>query len=99
MRPLILALALTVAQRPATFFTTPLTLPEMQNKQAVVETGLGSIEIRTITIRDKPPPEPEPFSTETVQQLSMFRATVETSLATFRSSSFLTRRPIMCAIS
>jgi cyclophilin family peptidyl-prolyl cis-trans isomerase len=45
MRVLILVLALAVAQRPATLFTTPLSLAEMQNKQAVVETTLGSFVI------------------------------------------------------
>ncbi|MGE3845138.1 MAG: peptidylprolyl isomerase [Vicinamibacterales bacterium] len=37
------------------------------------------IEITKVTIRDTPPPEPDPFSTETVQQLSTFRAVLETS--------------------
>jgi hypothetical protein len=45
MRVLILAPALAVAQRPATPFTTPLSLADMQNKQAVVETTLGSFVI------------------------------------------------------
>ncbi|MGH9146258.1 MAG: peptidylprolyl isomerase [Vicinamibacterales bacterium] len=45
MRVLIVALALAVAQRPATPFTTPLSLADMQNKQAVVETTLGEFVI------------------------------------------------------
>jgi peptidyl-prolyl cis-trans isomerase B (cyclophilin B) len=45
MRLIILALALVAAQRPATFFTTPLTPADMQNKQAVVETTLGNFVI------------------------------------------------------
>lgn len=37
------------------------------------------IEIRSITIRDTPPPEPLPFSTETPAQLAAYRAVLETS--------------------
>ena len=38
------------------------------------------IEIKTVTIREKPAPVPEPFSTETVEQLSAVRAVIETSM-------------------
>ena len=38
------------------------------------------IEIRTVTIREKPAPVPEPFSTETIEQLRGTRAVLETSL-------------------
>jgi cyclophilin family peptidyl-prolyl cis-trans isomerase len=37
------------------------------------------VEIRSVTIRDTPPPEPEPFSTETVEELARHRAVLETS--------------------
>jgi cyclophilin family peptidyl-prolyl cis-trans isomerase len=37
------------------------------------------IEMRRVTIRDAPPPEPEPFSTETVEELARYRAVLETS--------------------
>ena len=37
------------------------------------------IEITSITLRDTPPPEVEPFSTETVDQLKAHRAVLETS--------------------
>jgi cyclophilin family peptidyl-prolyl cis-trans isomerase len=40
------------------------------------------IEIRTITLRDTPPPEPDPFSTEDAQALARYRAVLETSLGT-----------------
>jgi cyclophilin family peptidyl-prolyl cis-trans isomerase len=40
---------------------------------------LARIEIVSVTIRDTPPPEPEPFSTETVEQLAQYRAVLETS--------------------
>jgi cyclophilin family peptidyl-prolyl cis-trans isomerase len=38
------------------------------------------IAIVSVTIRDTPPPAPEPFSTETVEQLAEYRAVLETSL-------------------
>jgi peptidyl-prolyl cis-trans isomerase B (cyclophilin B) len=38
------------------------------------------IEIRKVTIRDKPPAVPEPFASETVEQLSERRVVLETSL-------------------
>ena len=37
------------------------------------------VEIRHVTIRDTPPPAPEPFSTETVQELAAYRAVLDTS--------------------
>jgi peptidyl-prolyl cis-trans isomerase B (cyclophilin B) len=40
---------------------------------------LSRIEIISVTIRDTPPPEPDPFSTETAAQLANYRATLETS--------------------
>lgn len=38
------------------------------------------IAIRSVTVRDKPAPTPEPFSTETVPELSSYRAVLETNL-------------------
>jgi cyclophilin family peptidyl-prolyl cis-trans isomerase len=38
------------------------------------------VEVRRVTIRDTPPPAPEPFSTETVEELANYRAVLETSL-------------------
>jgi peptidyl-prolyl cis-trans isomerase B (cyclophilin B) len=38
------------------------------------------IVIRTVTIREKPAPVPEPFVTETAEELSHYRAVLETSL-------------------
>jgi len=40
----------------------------------------GRIEIRTVTIRDTPPPEPEPFAGTPVEELARYRAVLETSL-------------------
>ena len=40
---------------------------------------LTRIEIVSVTIRDTPPPEPLPFSTESVTELAQYRAVLETS--------------------
>ena len=37
------------------------------------------IVMRSVTIRETPPPTPEPFSTETVEELAQYRAVLETS--------------------
>jgi peptidyl-prolyl cis-trans isomerase B (cyclophilin B) len=37
------------------------------------------IEIVSVTIRDTPPPEPEPFSTESIDELAKIRAVLDTS--------------------
>ena len=37
------------------------------------------LEIARVTIRETPPPEPEPFSTETVAELASYRAVLETA--------------------
>jgi peptidyl-prolyl cis-trans isomerase B (cyclophilin B) len=38
------------------------------------------VEIASVTIRDTPPPEPVPFSTETPEQLARWRAVLETTV-------------------
>jgi peptidyl-prolyl cis-trans isomerase B (cyclophilin B) len=38
------------------------------------------IVIESVTIRDTPPPEPDPFSTETPQELGRYRAVLDTSV-------------------
>ena len=40
---------------------------------------LERIEIESVTIRDTPPPVPEPFSTESVAELAQYRAVLDTS--------------------
>jgi cyclophilin family peptidyl-prolyl cis-trans isomerase len=40
------------------------------------------IEIRSVTIRERPAPVPEPFSTETVEALATYRAVLETTMGT-----------------
>jgi cyclophilin family peptidyl-prolyl cis-trans isomerase len=37
------------------------------------------IEMTRVTIRDAPPPEPEPFATESIEELARYRAVLETS--------------------
>jgi peptidyl-prolyl cis-trans isomerase B (cyclophilin B) len=43
---------------------------------------LERVTIRSVTIRDTPPPEPVPFATETADQLAQHRAVLETTLGT-----------------
>ena len=51
------------------------------------------IEVMTVTIRDTPAPEPEPFSTETVDDLSKYRAVIETSLGNMTAQFYPDRAP------
>lgn len=54
---------------------------------------IDRIEIVKATIRDKPAPAPEPFSTETVAELAAHRATIETSMGTMTLEFFPDRAP------
>jgi peptidyl-prolyl cis-trans isomerase B (cyclophilin B) len=51
------------------------------------------IEIETVTIREKPAPVPEPFSTESVEQLSAARAVIATSMGAITLELFPDRAP------
>ena len=51
------------------------------------------VEIRKVTIRDKPAPAPEPFSTEPADSLSSYRAVVETSMGNITLEFFPDRAP------
>jgi peptidyl-prolyl cis-trans isomerase B (cyclophilin B) len=51
------------------------------------------VEIRRVTIRDKPAPEPEPFVSESVQELGSYRAVVATSLGEITIELFPDRAP------
>jgi cyclophilin family peptidyl-prolyl cis-trans isomerase len=51
------------------------------------------IEIGTVRIREKPAPVPEPFSSETVEQLSAARALIETSMGNITFEFFPDRAP------
>ena len=51
------------------------------------------IEIKTVTIREKPAPVPEPYSTDTVEQLSATRAVIETSMGNITLEFFPDRAP------
>jgi peptidyl-prolyl cis-trans isomerase B (cyclophilin B) len=51
------------------------------------------IVIRTVTIREKPAPAPEPFVTETVEELSHYRAVLETSLGSITFQFFPDKAP------
>ena len=51
------------------------------------------VEIRSITIRDAPPPEPEPFSAETPAELAGYRAVLETSAGPITIEFFPDKAP------
>jgi peptidyl-prolyl cis-trans isomerase B (cyclophilin B) len=51
------------------------------------------VTINAVTIRDTPPPEPEPFSTESADQLARYRAVLETSLGAITIEFFPDRAP------
>jgi peptidyl-prolyl cis-trans isomerase B (cyclophilin B) len=51
------------------------------------------VEIRRVTIRDKPAPDPEPFVSESVQELGSYRAVVATSLGDITIELFPDRAP------
>ena len=51
------------------------------------------VEIRRVTIRDRPAPVPEPFVSETVDELSKYRAVVETTAGRITLEFFPDRAP------
>ena len=51
------------------------------------------VEIRSITIRDTPPPEPEPFATESPADLAKYRAILETSVGSITVEFFPDKAP------
>ena len=51
------------------------------------------VEIKHVTIRDTPPPMPEPFSTETPQELASYRAVLDTSAGPITVELFPDKAP------
>ena len=51
------------------------------------------VEIRTVSIRDKPAPLPVPFVSETLDQLAGYRAVIETSMGNITVAFFPDRAP------
>jgi peptidyl-prolyl cis-trans isomerase B (cyclophilin B) len=51
------------------------------------------VEIRHVTIRDTPPPEPEPFSTETIQELGAYKVVLDTSAGPITLELFAEKAP------
>jgi len=51
------------------------------------------IEVRRVTVRDKPPPEPEPFLDAKPEELSKHRAVIETSMGNITVELFADRAP------
>ncbi|MBI2835075.1 MAG: peptidylprolyl isomerase [Acidobacteria bacterium] len=56
--------------------------------------AIERVEIRSVTIRDKPPPEPEPFTAETPEQLDAYRAVLETSMGEITVEFAATKAPM-----
>ena len=54
---------------------------------------LSRVEIASVTIRDTPPPEPEPFSLESVTQLAAYRAVLDTSAGPITIELFPDKAP------
>ena len=53
----------------------------------------GRVEIRSVVIRDTPPPEPEPFAVETPADLAKYRAVLETSAGPITVEFFADKAP------
>jgi peptidyl-prolyl cis-trans isomerase B (cyclophilin B) len=51
------------------------------------------VEIRSVTIRDTPPPEPEPFAGETAESMARYRAVLETSAGDISVEFFPDKAP------
>jgi len=51
------------------------------------------VEILNAFIRDTPPPEPEPFAEETIEELLQYRAVIETSMGDITIELFADRAP------
>jgi cyclophilin family peptidyl-prolyl cis-trans isomerase len=62
----------------------------------VDEKGVATerIEIRHMTIRDTPPPVPEPFSTESAAELAAYRAVLDTSAGPITIEVFPDKAPV-----
>jgi peptidyl-prolyl cis-trans isomerase B (cyclophilin B) len=52
------------------------------------------VEIRRLAVRDTPPPTPEPFSVETVQELALYRAVLDTSAGPITIELFPEKAPM-----
>jgi peptidyl-prolyl cis-trans isomerase B (cyclophilin B) len=57
------------------------------------ERALERVAIRSVTIRDAPPEEPAPFSTETVEELRAYRAVLDTSFGPIAVEFFPDKAP------
>jgi len=54
---------------------------------------MSRIEIKTVTIREKPAPVPEPFSTSSVEELGSYRAVIVSSMGNITLEFFPDRAP------
>ena len=72
-----------------------INIAETLSRSPADATGVPAdrVEIRKVTIREKPAPAPEPFSIEPVDQLSSYRAVIETSMGNIALELFPDRAP------
>ena len=68
-------------------------ITKISEAEAVDGKPTGRITIDSVTIRDAPPPEAEPFATETAGQLGGYRAVLETSEGTITIEFFADKAP------
>jgi len=68
---------------------------ERISEMPVDETGRATdrVEIRSVTIRDTPPPEPEPFADTPVEELAAYQAVLDTSLGVIRIAFLADQAP------
>ena len=68
-------------------------ITKISEAEAVDGKPTGRITIDSVTIRDAPPPEAEPFATETAAQLDGYRAVLETSEGPITIEFFADKAP------
>jgi peptidyl-prolyl cis-trans isomerase B (cyclophilin B) len=66
---------------------------KISTEAAVDSVPSARVEIRTVTIRDKPAPVPEPYATSTVEELGGYRAVVVSAMGNITLEFFPDRAP------
>jgi len=66
---------------------------KISTEAAVNSVPTARVEIKTVTIREKPAPVPEPFSTATVEELAGYRAVIVSAMGNITLEFFPDRAP------
>jgi peptidyl-prolyl cis-trans isomerase B (cyclophilin B) len=66
---------------------------KISTEAAVNSVPTARVEIKTVTIREKPAPVPEPFSTATVEELAGYRAVIVSAMGNITLELFPDRAP------